>query len=250
MSQFSYLSVAFAACLLAACSSSNTTDNEPQNDQISPMTTVTPVASTIENGQQFATTGRAAILATQLSTEITSMLNVLNEAVSSGVTSGTANGADLTNNCLASFDESLGKPVADFSCNSAVTLSGSTATEFSGQVLLTDYCEASLATHQAQNCAIKEGTIGLPLEWIADETGTPSPLVATIISYRNEDRMLTITTSEQLGLAASNCTYDMANNGQSDEVTAAECFARLVESIDRLESNFVTITLSVQGVSI
>jgi len=243
MSQFPYPLVVIAACLLAACSSSNTPDNELQDDQSTPMA---PVASAIENGRQFATTGRAAVLAAQVSTEITNVLNTLNEIV----TSGTTNGNDLASNCLAGFDEGIGRPVAEFSCISDVRLSGTTATEFSGRVLVTDYCEAALATLQAQNCALQDGTIGLPLEWIAGETGTPAPLVAATITYRNADMTLTIVTPEQIGLPASNCAYDMANNGQSDEATVADCFARLVEVSDRLDTNSVNLAIPLQGVRI
>ena len=243
MSQFPYLWVVFTSCLLAACSSSNTPDTEVQDDQTIPMA---PMASDIENGRQFATTGRASILATQMSAEITGALNTLNEVVTSGTTGDNA----FASNCLADFDEGIGKPVAAFSCSAQVELSATTATVFSGQVLVTEFCEAALATMQAQNCALQDGTIGLPLEWIANETGTPLPLVATTITYLNADMTLTINTPEQVGLPASSCAYDMANDGQIDATIAAECFERLEEVIGRLNSGDVNPTSFFQGIEI
>ncbi len=243
MSQFPYLSVVIVSCLLASCSSSHTPDTEIQDDQSTPMA---PVASNIEDGRQFSTTGRAAVLATQVSTEITRVLNILNEAVTSGTTGENA----LVSNCLAEFDQGMGNPVTGFSCVSDILLSATTASEFSGQVLVTEYCKAALANQQAQNCALQDGIIGLPLEWIADETGTPSPLLATTVTYRTADMSLTITTPEQVGLAASSCTYDMANDGQSTEATAAECFTRMNEVSERLGSSQVNQGIFWPGVSI
>ncbi len=243
MSQFPSIPVVIACGMLAACSGSNTPEAPIQNDETTPMV---PVASDVENGRQFLSLGRVSILANQMSNEVTSALNTLNEAV----TTGTSGENAFANNCLAGFDAGIGKPVADFSCLSEAELSATTATVFSGQVSVTDYCEAALATQQAQNCALQDATIGLPLEWIADATGTPTPLLATTITYLDADKSLTINTPDQLGLTELICVYDMGNDGSTDEATAAECFDRLVEVSDRLEPSDANLSPPFQGVEI
>ena len=243
MNRFPFFALLLASCVLTACSSSNTPADTEKQDDPGNNEPMDPVASELENGQQFVTSGRAAALATMMSSEITSLLNTLNQAVTSGTTGGSSD----VDNCLAGFDQAIGKPVTDFSCNSDFELSTTTAAEFSGQVLVTDYCEAALANGLAQNCALQDGTIGLPLEWVADAIGTPSPLLATTITYRHANMTLTVTTPEQIGLAASHCTYDMANNGQTDEATAAVCLERMVEVSGRLFTKGTTMVIPVQA---
>ena len=60
--------------------------------------------------------------------------------------------------------------------------------------------------------------------------------MATTITYLNADMTLTITTPAQLGLPEINCVYDMANNGAINDANAADCFERLVQVSERLES--------------
>jgi len=220
--------------LLAACSSSNTPNNIVQQNDPSENEPMGPVAGSLENGQQFNGSGRPAILAGLLALDVATLLNTLNTAIISGTTSQSGEAA----NCLVGFDAALGLPANSFTCGASIELSETTAEAFSGQVATSAYCDAALATQQAQNCALQGASVDLGLEWIVGATGTPSPLLATNISYTQNDMTLSITTPEQIGEPASNCRYDMANDGQpisNDDV--AVCSARLNEVISRLDEN-------------
>ena len=116
MNRFALFASLLAGGLLVACSASNTPVDAEKQDDAGATELTGPVASEIENGQQFATSGRAATLATLMSTEITDLLNTLNMSVISGTTENSA----LAGTCLAEFDGSFGKPATDFSCDAEV----------------------------------------------------------------------------------------------------------------------------------